>query len=59
MFNLSVLDQKKSDEGGKTHLRKKTIKLIFGKVNEGKGIKKTLDTFLDKTYFFFNVFFHF
>ena len=35
MFNFSVLDQKKSNEGGeKKHLRKKTLNLFFGKVNE-------------------------
>ena len=36
-------------EGGeKEHLRRKNIEPIFGKVNEGDQIKKTLDTFLGK-----------
>ena len=49
MFNLSVLDPK-FNEGGrsKKHLRKKNIKPIFGKVNKGHKIKKTLDKFLEK-----------
>ena len=32
----------------KKHLRKKNIEPIFGKVNEGEEIKKTLDKFLEK-----------
>ena len=32
----------------KKHLRKKNIEPIFGKVNEGDQIKKTLDLFLEK-----------
>ena len=36
-------------EGGKIkHLRKKPIELIFGKVNEGDQIKKTVDKFVEK-----------
>ena len=36
-------------EGGKKkHLGKKNIPPIFGKVNEGDQIKKTLDKFLEK-----------
>ena len=36
-------------EGGKKkHLRKTNIEHIFGKVNEGDGIKKTLDNFFIK-----------
>ena len=36
-------------EGGKKkHLRKNNIEPIFGKVNEGDQIKKTLDKFLEK-----------
>ena len=34
--------------GKKKHLRKKNIQPIFGKVNEGDQIKKTLDKFLEK-----------
>ena len=53
MFYLTVLDQKKIQnlmrEGGKKkHLRKKNVEPIFGKVNEGDEIKKTLDRFLEK-----------
>ena len=33
-------------EGEKKHLRKKNIEPIFGNVNEGVEIKKTLDIFL-------------
>ena len=32
-------------EGGKKTFKKKTIEPIFGKVNEGNEIKKTLDKF--------------
>ena len=36
-------------EGGKkTFKKKQNIESIFGKVNEGDEIKKTLDTFLEK-----------
>ena len=35
-------------EGGKNHLKKKNIQPIFGKVNEGVQINKTLDKFLEK-----------
>ena len=35
-------------EGGKKTFKKKNIELIFGKVNEGDEIKKTLDIFLKK-----------
>ena len=49
MFNVSVLDQKKSKnlmrEGGKK-IKKKNIEPIFEKTNEGDELKKTLDKFL-------------
>ena len=52
MFNFSVLDQKnlKSNEGGrwKKTFKKKNIEPIFGKVNKGDEIKKTLGKFLEK-----------
>ena len=35
-------------EGGKKTFKKKNIEPIFGKVNEGDEIKKTLDIFLKK-----------
>ena len=35
-------------EGGKKHLGKKKIEPIFGKVDEGDEIKKTLEIFLEK-----------
>ena len=35
-------------EGGKKTFKKKNIEPIFGKVNEGDQIKKTLDFFLEK-----------
>ena len=35
-------------EGGKKTFKKKNIQPIFGKVNEGDEIKKTLDNFLQK-----------
>ena len=52
VFYFSVLDQKKNQNlmrevGKKKHL-KKNIQPIFGKVNEGDQIKKTLDRFLEK-----------
>ena len=34
--------------GEKKHFEKKNIEPIFGKVNEGDEIKKTLDKFLEK-----------
>ena len=34
--------------GGKKTFKKKNIEHIFGKVNEGNKIKKTLDIFLEK-----------
>ena len=44
MFNLSDLDQKKIQnlmrEGGKKAFKKKNIKHIFRKVNEGDKTKK-------------------
>ena len=47
MLNFLVLDQKKITnlmrEGGKKKNKKKNIKLIFLKVNEGDKIKKTFD----------------
>ena len=36
------------ERAGKKHLRKKNIEPIFGEVNEGDEIKKTLDIFLEK-----------
>ena len=52
MFNMSVLDHKKIQnlmrEGGKKTFEKKKIEPIFGKVNEGDRIKKTLDKFMEK-----------
>ena len=44
MFNFSVLDQKKSNEGGrwKKTFKKKNIEPIFGKVDEGDEIKKNI-----------------
>ena len=48
MFNFTVQDQKKKSNeggrglGGKKNLRKKNIEPIFGKVNVGDKIKKTL-----------------
>ena len=35
-------------EGRKTHLKKNPIKLIFGKVNEGNGIKKNIGHISEK-----------
>ena len=34
--------------GGGGNIKKKNIPPIFGKVNEGDHIKKTVDTFLEK-----------
>ena len=52
MFNFSVVDQKKTKSnvrGRKKNIKeKKNIKPIFGKVNEGDEIKKTLDKFPEK-----------
>ena len=45
MFNLSVLDQKKSNEIKENIWEKKIIEHIFGKVNEGDEIKKPFDLF--------------
>ena len=49
-FNFPVLDQKKSNKRGweKKTFEKKNMNPIFGKVNEGDEIKKTLDIFLEK-----------
>ena len=35
-------------EGGKKKIRKKNIPPIFGKINKGEQIKKSLDKFLEK-----------
>ena len=43
MFYFSVLDLKKSNEGGQKKNIKKSIEPIFGKVHEGDEIKKTFD----------------
>ena len=49
MFNFIVLDQKKIQnlmkKGGTEKFKKKPIKFIFGKVNEGDEINKKFDLF--------------
>ena len=45
---ITVNSQGRMREGEKKHLRKKYIESLFGKVNEGEQMKKTMDTFLQK-----------